>query len=182
MKRTARATGIPGSIPLDQARPGDIVVFETGGIFGALIGFGEWLRRLRYHDVHHVGVVTTKAPDGSRLAIQAARHVDEQPIEAIAKGRPFYVLPCPAGVNRRLVVAQARAMLGCAYGVASIISIAFQILTPGFFHIELRRQRTIICSALGALCLHAGGFLHPWDDIYEVMPAELAAVLADPPR
>lgn len=175
---------IPGQIPLEQAKVGDVVVFQTGGAFGALIGAGEWLRRQRFHEIHHCAVLSdydaANGPDPAQCwrAIQAARRVDEDFVDTIAHGREYAVLPLPSGVSRDHVLAQARTLLGCDYGVLSIASIALNIFTPDWLHIDFRYDRTIICSALVAFCLLAGGYIHDWDDYYEVLPSQIVELLS----
>jgi hypothetical protein len=180
-------------IPLSEAQPGDLVAFNTRGMFGRLIQLGQWLRRADrpFRRWHHIAVIVDHFPDAtghgsdgdpadpaSWIVVQAARRVDKVWLDDVSPNRPFAVLRCPDGVNRSEVVAQANALIGAKYGILSVLSIAFNLLTPKFVHVDWRRDSTWICSALGAWCLHAGGWLHPWSSIYEVLPADLAVALA----
>ena len=179
------------AINLADARPGDIVAFETGGIFGRLIQLGQWLRRSdrRYRRFHHIAVIVDydgcgnegRASPHNWLCVQAARHVDIASLgQAASRGCPFTVFACPPDVDRSLVIAQARALVGIEYGVLTIVSIGVDILTPRSLRVSFRAggDPTLICSALGALCLHAGGWLHEWQDIYQVTPADLVGALS----
>lgn len=183
---------IPNSISLGDAQPGDIIGFQRRDAFGILIGIGQRLRHpgkawRPYTRIHHIAVVEKYAPvttpedkddPQNWVCIQAARRVDRDTVENIANGQPFVVMKLPPEVWRACVVEQAEDLVGTDYGVLSIVSIALNVLTPSWLHIDFRRARTVICSALGAICLHAGGWLHSWGDFYEVMPCELIEALA----
>lgn len=180
------------AIPLASAQPGDIVAFESKGLFGSLIGLGQWIRHKdrRYRRFHHIAVITSYASAPSMLGVkdpqnwmctQAARRVDERRLSEIGNGCPYTVFACPPGVSREYVVAQATQLVGAEYGVLSILSIALNILTPSFFHLpSIREDGTWICSALGAWALHAGGWRVEaiQRNIYEVTPADLVGALS----
>lgn len=175
---------------LADAQPGDLIAFETRGIFGRLIQLGQWLKRSdrRYRRYHHIAVLVDQvantphgpADPANWLAVQAARRVDVAHVDEIARGCPFTVFACPKGVARSKVVVQADKFVGIEYGVLTIVSIALNILTPRFLRVSFRAggDPTLICSALGALCLHAGGWLHEWPDFYQVTPADLVGALS----
>jgi hypothetical protein len=178
------AAALPRTITLAEAAPGDIVAFETKGFFGRLIQLGQWLRRKDRSDrrFHHIAVLREQIPNTpdpadpkNWVVVQAAKRVDRAYVDAVAGGRPYVVLSCPPGVNRELVLAEADAQLGAEYGVLTIVSIAFNVLTP--FRIGLRADATWICSALGAWCLHRGGWGQQWPDVYSVTPADLVGAL-----
>lgn len=176
--------------PKDLYTPGDIVAFKTAGIFAVLIRFGQRRKAIglfraiasyftkRYADqialcdYTHIGILASSSPP---TCVQAVRHVDQAPLEAIAKGRPYLIISLPASINRNNVVAMAREYVGEEYGVLSILSLAFRALVPLKF--SFRDTRTVICSALGAICLQAGGYLRVWPDLYSVMPYEIVKVL-----
>jgi hypothetical protein len=153
-----------------DAKPGDIVVAHSKGIFGALIRLGT---RSRWN---HAAVVVEAGADP--LVVQAeARGVSSARLSTVAPGGYTAILRCPAGVDRYDVVGFATAAEGTAYGFFTILSITRTILTPGFIHLNFRRGGTYICSALCSFALLAGGWLHPWTDYYQVSPAELASAL-----
>lgn len=168
------------TVPLAQARPGDIVACETKSTFGRLIGFGQWLRRAdrSARRFHHIGVlVTPGATERTAEVVQAARRVDVATVAEAAGGGAYVVVSCPPGVDRAKVVAQARACVGERYGVLSIVSIVVSLLAPK--GVTFRRPGTWICSALGAWSLHAGGWLglNGAGDVYSITPAELVEAL-----
>lgn len=163
-------------IPLDQAQPGDIVAYETPGDFGRLIGVYQTLRRdlKPYSKWHHIAVVVEAGAGVKTKVVQAARRADTVGIlEPVSDEDDIIVLPCPPGVDRAKVVEQANALVGSNYAVLSILSIV--ALYP--LKLSLRRDGTWICSAAGAECLHAGGFIYPWRDMATVVPAELVRAL-----
>ena len=65
----------------------------------------------------------------------------------------------------------AKAQVSDPYGYLTILSIAVNIVAPWF--LTVRKPGTWICSALVAESLRAGGWLHDWQDIYMVSPAQL---------
>ena len=68
--------------------------------------------------------------------------------------------------------AQAQVAAKARYSLGSILSIAFDIITPNWFP-EVRRDNTWICSALVGEALRFGGWLHCWGSVYCVTPAQL---------
>ena len=77
-------------------------------------------------------------------------------------------------VNRPAHLATLRSMVGDKYGWLTIGSEIFNIVTPQFFSLDFRRNRTWICSALYSYgLLSGGGFIE--GDVYQVMPAEVAS-------
>jgi len=68
------------------------------------------------------------------------------------------------------------------YGFLTILSIAVTLLSPRFLRVDFRRQGTLICSALVALSLHAGGWLARVGDFYQVSPGSLEQLLVRPAR
>lgn len=159
-------------IPTSQAQPGDIAGFKTHSAFGTAIGIGEWIRRSdrAYRDYHHIGVVSEPGK-----VVQAARRVDEVTFEEAAGGGDFDVFRCPPNVNRELVVAQARTLIGDPYDLLTIACITLTLETPNL--VAFRREGAWICSGLAAYCLKAGGWLHDFRDLYQVTPAELLEAL-----
>lgn len=188
-------------IDLKDALPGDLVGFEKHGFFDVFIRFGQrrvlvgwpraiasylpglrkrWAEELALANITHIAILSEYVPNvpsdrgNSRnwRAIQAARRVDEDFVDNIAGGRPFCVFQLPQGLHREAVIEQAVEYLGSEYGVLSILSIAFRLIIP--FKFSFRDSRTVICSALGAICVQTGGYVHRWGDIYDVMPLQIA--------
>ena len=171
-------------------KPGDIVAFKTAGFFAVLIRFGQRRKAIgifraiasyftkRYAaeitlcDYTHIAILASTDP---LTCIQAVRRVDQAPLASIAKGRPHLIISLPSSINRDNVVTMAREYIDEEYGILSILSLALRALVPLKF--SFRDTRTVICSALGAICLQSGGYLRVWPDLYSVMPFEIVKVL-----
>lgn len=164
--------------------PGDIIFCHSKGLVGWFIRLGQRMRSpLSDAYWNHVAIMAYPDPDGTPRVIQAAgagveylplRHLDCEYIAVSAERFPGVL---SAAVDRDAVVNQAHALVGDHYGWLTILSIIVNILTPKWFHFPaFRRGGTFICSALAAWCLHAGGADINAYDIYQVTPAELAAI------
>lgn len=165
------------ALDLPDVQPGDIGVAHSKGIIGWLIRVGT-----RSHWNHSFVVVEVNGPDPKDIVVvQAEAHgVEYATLDKVAPGGSYAILPCPTGVNRSLVVAQAEAYVKDAYAFIMIASIAMNILIP-FLHLYTMRANTLICSAVSALSLHAGGHIYkPWGDLYSVTPAQIATALSAP--
>ena len=98
----------------------------------------------------------------------------------VAPGGSYAILSCPKGVERELVVAEAQKLLRDKYAFISIASIAFNLLLPLPIRLNVYENGTLICSAVTALALLAGGWLHQWPDLYQVTPAQIGTALCAP--
>jgi hypothetical protein len=159
-------------------QPGDIGVAHSRGFLGAIIRFGT---RSKWNHSFVIETVDDEEDPTKITVIQAEAHgVLRSALSDVAPGGGYAVLPCPRGVNRKLVVRQARDLLRTKYAFVSCVSVGFQLLMKRV-HIPVRlavmETGTIFCSAVSALCLHQGGYRKLWPDIYNVTPADIAAAL-----
>lgn len=155
----------------DTLVPGDVVFAHSNGIMGRAIRFAEKLRWSRGSHWNHVAVIS-RIEDGVAYVIQAdLRGVNEARLDTIGE---FTVVE--TSVNPAEVLEFMESQLGSGYGIGSIVSIVFDIISPNWFP-EFRRDNTWICSALVAEALRYAGWLHPWGSIYTVTPAQLFDVL-----
>ncbi len=165
-------------IPLATAKPGDVVVAHSTGIIGWLIRFGT------HSHWNHVAVLTAvgDTPEDSEVVQAEAHGVELAKLSSVAPGGSWAILPCPAGVNRRKVVSAAKGMLRERYAFLTIASIAMKIVARWLhvpFRFAVRDTSTLICSAVGAISLLAGGWLRAlgFSDLYQVTPAQIAVAL-----
>ena len=156
--------------------PGDIVFAHSNGLMGRAIRFGEMLRWRKGSHWNHACVVSRVEQDGTAYVIQAdIRGVNEARLDSVGQ---YVIIELPARVNRNKVLAFTKAQVGSKYGILSILSIVFDILSPNWFP-SVRMPRTWICSAVTGEALRYGGWLQNWDDLYCVTPAQLFDALAD---
>jgi hypothetical protein len=165
-----------------EYRPGQIGFCHSTNIFGKAIRFGERLR-FRHGDFwNHVFIISDEIDStGEPLIIQAiSKGVDgSKPLSQVAPGGKYQVIELPAGVDSAKVLAFAKSQVGSGYGYISIASIVLQILLPRWLPmLTLRSKSTWICSALSAESARAGGWVHDWPDVYNVVPSELYAALS----
>jgi len=163
-------------------QPGDIGFAHSDGIMGRAIRFGE---RIRWGESpshwNHAFIVDTvkivgSITEGYRTEITVIQAepsgvTDDKPISTV--GSYTLIEPDPTH-SRRDILAFARAQVGSEYGWGSIASCALDCMTPNWAP-SFRRPGTWICSALVAEALRYGGWLHNFDDIYTVTPAQLFA-------
>jgi len=161
-------------------QPGDIGFSHSDGLMGKAIRFGErirwgekpshWNHAFIVDEVKLVGSVT----EGYRLettVIQAEPSgvTNDKPISSV--GAYTLMEPTPR-MSRAAILEFARSQVGSEYGWGSIASCALDCMTPNWAP-SFRRPGTWICSALVAEALRFGGWLHNFDDIYTVTPAQL---------
>jgi hypothetical protein len=151
---------------------GDAVLANTKGAYGRLIQFGQAIRWKKHRQWHHSAIVVRIDPSGQIWCVQMARRGELVKIENIAPGRPLKIVPCPEHVDRDRAVAYAMTLVGIKYGILTIISIAFNILTPQPIRIDLRRDETLICSAAVARSWEHGGWYCPGDP-FQISPAQI---------
>lgn len=167
---------LSSEIPLTQAQPGDIGVAHSKGIIGRLIRLAT---HSRWNHVFVVVDVPANPTPQAVTVIQAEAHgVLTSRLSDVAPHGYYAILPCPPGVDRTKVVAEAKALRRTKYAFVSIASIAFN-LVPWPIRLDVREDSTLICSAVGAFALLAGGWLQQFPDMYTVTPAQLAAALAN---
>ena len=87
------------------------------------------------------------------------------------------IRPCPANVDRVKAIDYALRQVGVKYSVATIFSIAFNLLTPSWIRVfDFRRKGdSLICSALVARAWEHGGWCVPGGyDPFQATPCQLA--------
>jgi hypothetical protein len=159
--------------PNRKPKVGDVVFAHSNGIVGRLIRFAEFLRWRRGSHWNHACIVS-RIENGVAYVIQAdIRGVNEAPLSSVGE----YFLMDPPGSRAKLVeFHRAQIAAKSNYGLLSILSIMFDILSPNFCP-DLRRPNTWICSAVTAEGLRYAGWLHTWSDIYTVTPSALWSAL-----
>ena len=128
--------------------PGDICFAHSNGLMGRAIRFAEFLRWRKGSHWNHACVISRVDQDGTAYVIQAE-------LKGVSEALAF-----------------TKAQVGSKYGILSIISIVFDIISPDWFP-SLRMPRTWICSAVTGEALRYGGWLHNWDDLYCITPSQL---------
>ena len=161
---------------MNQIQPGDIVLAYTSGAYGRLIQFGQALRWRHHSKWHHSALVVEIDAEGTVWCVQMARRGERVRLQDVAPGRPLKIISCPDGVDRQRAIDFANRVIGNKYGILTIISIAFNILTPSEFRVDIRRDGTLICSAMVARSLEHGGWWCPVDP-FQISPAEIDEIL-----
>ena len=163
------------------AIPGDIVFAHSSGIIGRAIRLGERLRFRSGATWNHVAIVD-RIEGGKVYIIQAEASgvTNDKELHTVSPNGHYIVLEPPQGVDVEQLLEFARAQVGSRYGFGTILAIAVDILTPGWFP-SLRpankKSNSWICSAVVGESLRFGGWLHHFADIYLVTPAELWSAL-----
>lgn len=166
---------------MNRYEPGSIGFCHSKGIIGWAIRLGERLRFRKGSFWNHVFIVSDQVDEhGEQLVIQAiASGVDNtKPLSNIAPGGKYEIVALPEGIDAALVIKFANMQVGDHYGYLSIIGTALRILMPHWLPLPyIRTGSSWYCSALGAEAARAGGWLHKWPDIYNVVPSEFYAAL-----
>jgi len=150
--------------------PGDIIFAHSDGWMAKCIRFAERLRWRKGSYWNHACVISRVDQDGTAYVIQAElKGVSEARLDSIGD---YVVVEPPHGVNRNKVLAFTKMQVGSKYGILSILSIVFDIISPDWFP-SLRMPNTWICSAVTGEALRYGGWLHDWNDIYCTTPSQL---------
>lgn len=166
---------------MSQPSPGSIGFCHSTNIISRAIRLGERLRFRKGDFWNHAFIISDEVGDnGEPLIIQAiAKGVDgSRPLSTVAPGGKYEVVALPDGVDGKKVVEFAKAQIGDAYGYLSIFSTALKIIMPRWLPLPyIRTASSWYCSALAAESARAGGWLHKWPDVYDVVPSELYAAL-----
>ncbi len=175
MSRARDAAIATALAPLALARvqAGDVGLAHSRGLVGLLI---RLLTRSKWNHAFVVVAVHGPAPDQIEVVQAEAHGVELTTLDKVAPGGRIEIIACPAP-NRSLVVAEALSLRRRRYGFVTIASILFN-LAPLPFRLDVQENGTLICSAVAAISLLAGGWLHPWPDLYQVTPAQLAIALS----
>jgi len=162
--------------PKQTPQPGDLVLAHNKGAFATLIRFGQWLRPSwrKYKKWNHAAMVINTT--SGIKCVQMGRLGQTCWIEDVAPRGYTEIRPRPANVDRVRAVDYALRQVGVKYSVATILSIALNLITPSWLRFDFRRNGTaLICSALVARSWEHGGWDVPGDyDPYQVTPAQLA--------
>jgi hypothetical protein len=156
--------------------PGDAIFAHTNNAYGYMIRFGQAIRWWKYRTWNHMAIVDSIDEDGQIWVIQMARHGERVRIEDVAPGGKLKCIPAPKEINIEESLKYARLMVGIDYGVLTIVSIALNLLLPGQLNFDIRREMTLICSALVARAWEHGGWICPVDP-FSVTPAEMDQIL-----
>ncbi len=161
------------TITLADVQGGDVGVAHSKGFVAFVI------RVVTRSKVNHAFVLEVVGPTPeTTTVIQAeARGVSRTTLDKVAPGGYIELLAAPPEVDRSKVVAFARSRMGVRYGFASIASILFTLATPRIIRFDFRRSGTLVCSALVALSLLAGGWLEEISDYYQFTPAQVRRAL-----
>lgn len=157
--------------------PGDLIAFETRGLFAALIRFGQRITHVKNWRYTHIAIVAEVQPNGDAKLIQSVRRVNAVWLNAPRSDGgyidiPRVVLPFPGGDDKRSqIVAFAQSALGRKYGVLSVVSRAINCLPPKWISFE--HGGDCDCSTLAARAWEHGGVILPQFDPYVVMPGNL---------
>lgn len=155
--------------------PGDLIGFETSGPFAWFIRLGQRLARVENYDITHIGVVVVVRSDGGDASIvQSVRRVNKVALSSYGT-TPYVVIPFPGADNERAgVVRFAMSCLGRKYGILSVLSRAWNTVTPSFIQFGCQRAGDMDCSALGARAFEHGGVRLQGVDPFQYEPGQLA--------
>jgi hypothetical protein len=167
-----------GTIHPLSYKSGDLVFCHSKDIVGRGIRLAERLHFRGGSTYNHVATLDMwhmddNHPDsGYWTVIQAEAHgvTNFRELDEVAPGGTYVVIPTLApNIDKQIEF--LRAQVGTPYGFLTIISILVTIESPKFINVML--PNTWICSAVAAEAMRAGGWIHNWDDLYQVNPAEL---------
>jgi uncharacterized protein YycO len=153
--------------------PGDFILVSTTGILAKFIRFGQFFR---YHGKmkpysfwNHAAMIV----DEKGTIIEAAgRGVRYSSIEEYKDVEYYLVNTKLNKQSRDQAVAACKSFVKDKYGWFTILSIALQLLTGIEFQFSF--GSSIICSALVAQSLWAGGYIFDQNP-FQMMPADLAS-------
>jgi len=156
-----------------QYVPGDFILVSSKGILAKFIRFGQFIR---YHGKmnpfshwnHAAMVIDT---DGT-IVEAVGRGVIVSNISEYKDVEYYYVTTKLNKQSRDQAVAACKSFIKDKYGWITIFSIAMELLTG--IKIQLTNSNTMICSAVVAQSLWAGGVVFDRNP-YQMMPADLAA-------
>jgi hypothetical protein len=166
---------VGATIPLEAATAGDLVRCHSKGVVGRGIRWAEWIRWRRGSEWNHFAWLDHDEAGWIVGQAEARGVTINSALADVAPGGSYEIVPLPAGVDRAKALEFLRAQVGRRYGFVTIASILLTILGPSFLNVMV--PDTWICSAVAAEGLRAGGWIHPWGDIYQVTPAQLSDAL-----
>lgn len=161
-------------LDLSKVQAGDVGVAHSTGFLGWLIRFGT---RSTYNHAFVVVDPGEHTPETIQVVQAEAHGVELTTLNLVAPGGSYAILPCPVGVDREIVVREAKALLRTKYAFVSCVSVGFGILMHALhipFRLAVRDTSTLICSAVLYLALFNGGWDWNVPDAYNVTPAQIA--------
>ena len=161
-------------LDLSAVQAGDIGVAHSTGVIGWLIRFGT---RSQYNHAFVVVDEGDHTPETIQVIQAEAHGVELTTLDQVAPGGYYVILPCPVGVDRKIVCREARSLLRIKYAFVSVASIGIGIIAKALhipFRLAIRDTSTLICSAVVALSLFNAGWKTNEPDLYSVTPASIA--------
>jgi len=153
--------------------PGDFILVSTKGVLAKLIRFGQFIR---YHGKmkpfshwNHAAMIIDE--DGT-IVESVGRGVIVSNISEYKNVEYYYVFTKLNKQSRDQTVAACKSFIKDKYGWVTIFSIAMELLVG--IKVQLTNSNTMICSAVVAQSLWAGGVVFDRNP-YQMMPADLAA-------
>jgi len=161
-----------GQDPLKYV-PGDFILVSTTGILAKFIRFGQFIR---YHGKikpfahwNHAAMIIDE--DGT-IVEAVGRGVITSNISDYKNVEYYYVTTKLNKQSRDQATAACKSFIKDKYGWLTIFSIALELATG--IKMQLTNSNTMICSAVVAQSLWAGGIVFDRNP-YQMMPADLAA-------
>jgi hypothetical protein len=158
-----------------QPQIGDVGFARTKGVMGWLIRLGTWLKFRKARFNHQFAIDDRVDTDGTPFVIQATMRgvTNTARFDEIAPGGTVVTMAPPDIVDRAKFLEFLHQQVGLEYGFITDTAMAIDIVTwdwvPSF---RGARKNSWQCSALINEALRFGGWLHPWVDIYAILPDE----------
>lgn len=148
---------------------GDFILVSGKGFLSSVIKFGERLRDgKRASKFSHAALIVDS--NGTLLEATSKGIV----VSSLASHSNYTIVNSQLSVSDRCQsIVFAESMKGIRYGFLDILSIAVNLLTPGF--IDFSTPKSSICSEFVVRCLEHGGYIIPNNKPSNlVMPSDLA--------
>ena len=154
-------------------QPGDFILTHSKAIPGKVIRAGEFIR---YHgsmrDFSHWNHSALIIDNKGTLIEAVGRGVSYGHIDEYKDVEYYLVSTNLNEQSQKQAVDAATSFLNDKYGWTTIISLTIELLTG--IKIQFSSSNSIICSALVAMSLWAGGYVFDRNPL-QMMPADLAA-------
>lgn len=157
-------------------KPGDAIFAKTNNFYGTMIRAAQATRWWQGHAKNHMAIVVKVDPNGQIWVVQMARHGELVKLEDVAPNGELWWTPMPNELDRQRAVDYAMGKVGEDYGVLTIFSIGLNLMLPDFMIFDIRREGTLICSALVARCWEHGGWNCPVDP-FQITPGQFWEVI-----
>lgn len=162
----------PGEAP-KKFIPGDFILTHSEAIPGKVIRLGEFIR---YHgdmrDFSHWNHSALIVSEDGKLIEAVGRGVSYGHINDYLNQEYYVVNTKLNKQSQQQAINAAKSYLDDKYGWVTIISLTIELLTG--VRIQFSTSNSIICSALVAMSLWAGGYVFDRNPL-QMMPADLAA-------